>query len=77
MIGVVQALGCARPKKFFKKCLLHVQHPVHTRLGLAQAQRQPAEPGCDCDRIRSITLAAVLETVVSTGSVRTPFLAER
>ncbi len=32
MIGVVQALGCARPKKFFKKCLLQVQHSIHTKL---------------------------------------------
>ena len=30
--GQLSTLGCARPKKFFKKCLLHVQHPVHTKL---------------------------------------------
>ncbi len=70
----VQALGCARPKKFFRNFLLHVQHLVHTRLGLAQAQRQPAEPGCDCQGLRSFTLAVVLETVVPTRSTRTPFL---
>ncbi len=65
------------PKNFFKKSLLHVQHLVHIRLGLAQAQRQPAEPGCDCDGIRPFTLTVVLETVVPTGSVRTPFLGSR
>ncbi len=32
MTGIVQALGCARPKKILKKVLLHVQHPVHTKL---------------------------------------------
>ena len=47
MIGLVQALGCARLRKNFQNFLLHVQHPVHIGLDLAQAQRQPAEPGCD------------------------------
>ena len=57
----------------FAACATFSSHQA----SLAHAQRQPAEPGCDCDGIQSITLAVVLETVVPTGSVRAPFLGSR
>ena len=73
---VINTRLCPVQKKFsklFAACATSGSHQA----SLAPAQPQPAEPGCNCDGLPSITLAVVLETVVPAGSGRAPFLGSR